>query len=364
MLAATHRDLPAAIRGGTFREDLYYRLREVTLRVPPLRERMEDLPLLVEHCRRRFNARYGLAIDGVTREAMRELEAHTWPGNVRELEAVLREAMVLKGRGWLGPDELDLGESETRSHGTEFAGAREGVRQRRETALRLAADPGGVRSGQVAVRSDLRPPRATTTTPINLAGAADRLLGRQAAAGPRPPATPPLTAGAVCRQLTRDVPGETTAGCRGDMEPIKGKTKHGELTLDELASLAPGMSELMVALGHRFQTMYHACRGGNWLLGAYQCRAIGTLFNRSRLTRPKYRAAVDEFQTRFIAPIEAAIRKQSWTDFARAADQAIQATDDYHKQWGYEYIRYRVSDDATATYRLSSAPSAGSTETT
>jgi two-component system response regulator GlrR len=150
VVAATHRDLPAAIQRGTFREDLYYRLREVTLRVPPLRERTEDLPLLVEHCRRRFNARYGLAIDGLTREGVAALAAHPWPGNVRELEAVLREAMVLKGRGWLGLDELDLGESETRSHGTEFADVREGVRQRRETALRLAADPGGVRSGQLA----------------------------------------------------------------------------------------------------------------------------------------------------------------------------------------------------------------------
>jgi DNA-binding NtrC family response regulator len=102
VIAATHRDLPAAIPRGTFREDLYYRLREAVLWVPPLRERPDDPPLLVEHCRRRFNARYGLAIDGVTPAAVREVTAHTWPGNVRELEAVVREAMVLKGRGgWM-----------------------------------------------------------------------------------------------------------------------------------------------------------------------------------------------------------------------------------------------------------------------
>jgi DNA-binding NtrC family response regulator len=89
----------AAIQRETFREDLYYRLREVVLRVPPLREQPEDLPLLVEHCRRRFNARDRLAIDGVTRAAVGALEGHSWPGNVRELEAVVREAMVLKGTG-------------------------------------------------------------------------------------------------------------------------------------------------------------------------------------------------------------------------------------------------------------------------
>jgi two-component system response regulator GlrR len=83
VITATHRDLTTAIERGTFREDLYYRLREVVLRIPSLRERPEDLPLLVEHCRRRFNERYDLAIDGVTRAALRDLEVYAWPGNVR-----------------------------------------------------------------------------------------------------------------------------------------------------------------------------------------------------------------------------------------------------------------------------------------
>jgi DNA-binding NtrC family response regulator len=154
VIAATHRDLPGAIQRGTFREDLYYRLREVVLQVPPLRERPEDLPLLVEHCRRRFNERYGLGIDGVTRAALRELEAHPWPGNVRELEAVLRETMVLKGRGWLGPDGLELagpaatpGVPVMASSGHEPESRQ--VRRRR-IAIRLAAEHGAVSSGQLA----------------------------------------------------------------------------------------------------------------------------------------------------------------------------------------------------------------------
>jgi DNA-binding NtrC family response regulator len=151
VLAATHRDLPAAIRGGAFREDLYYRLREVVLRVPPLRERMQDLPLLVEHCRRRFNARYGLAIDGVTRAAAEALAAHAWPGNVRELEAALREAMVLKGRGRLEAEDLSLpasaGDPEPQTAPPATIPA---VEVRRQRALELAARPEGVSTSQLA----------------------------------------------------------------------------------------------------------------------------------------------------------------------------------------------------------------------
>jgi two-component system response regulator PilR (NtrC family) len=154
IIAATHRELTMAIEQGTFREDLFYRLREVVLRVPSLRERPEDLQLLVEHCRRRFNERYGLGIDGVTRAALRELETYGWPGNVRELEAVLREAMVLKGRGWLGPDVLELpGLTATPPASvTAFGGHVPESRQsrRRRIALRLAAEQGTVSSGQLA----------------------------------------------------------------------------------------------------------------------------------------------------------------------------------------------------------------------
>jgi DNA-binding NtrC family response regulator len=151
VIAATHRDLPGAIHHGAFREDLYYRLREVVLPVPPLRERVEDVPLLVEHGRRRFNARYGLAIEGVTRAAARALQAHAWPGNVRELEAVLREAMVLKGRGWLDAEDLAL------STPVADAGPPNAPQdsipaavERRQRALALAASPAGVSTSELA----------------------------------------------------------------------------------------------------------------------------------------------------------------------------------------------------------------------
>jgi DNA-binding NtrC family response regulator len=92
IVGATHRDLEAMVAAGTFREDLFYRLNVVSVRVPPLRERAEDIPLLVAH----FVEKYG---DGrrvkVTKAAMDRLAAFPWPGNVRQLENEIRRAFVL-----------------------------------------------------------------------------------------------------------------------------------------------------------------------------------------------------------------------------------------------------------------------------
>jgi DNA-binding NtrC family response regulator len=160
IIAATHRNLAAAIQRDTFREDLYYRLREVVLRVPPLRERPEDLPLLVEHCRRRFNARDRLAIDGVTRAALRALAAHSWPGNVRELEAVVREAMVLRGRGRLEVEDLSLDRVRAApsawpvSELTRASTLRPSTQCLR-TAIQIAEARGGVSRGELAAESGL-----------------------------------------------------------------------------------------------------------------------------------------------------------------------------------------------------------------
>jgi len=95
IIAATNKDLEEKIRNGTFREDLFYRLNVVTLWLPPLRERTEDIPLLVKHFVKIFRREYGKDIEGVSREAMRRLKAYHWPGNVRELENCIERAVVL-----------------------------------------------------------------------------------------------------------------------------------------------------------------------------------------------------------------------------------------------------------------------------
>jgi two-component system response regulator HydG len=94
VVAATHRELQAEVAAGRFREDLYYRLNVFTVRMPPLRERREDIPLLAMH----FLSRAGRALEGFTPEALRALMGHAWPGNVRQLEnAVARAAAVAQG---------------------------------------------------------------------------------------------------------------------------------------------------------------------------------------------------------------------------------------------------------------------------
>jgi len=94
LVAATNRDLQEEIRQGRFREDLYYRLNVVQVRLPPLRERTSDIPLLVEHFLRHFRAKLKKDVRGVSEGAMERLLAHPWPGNIRELENVIERCLL------------------------------------------------------------------------------------------------------------------------------------------------------------------------------------------------------------------------------------------------------------------------------
>ncbi len=101
IVAATHRDLKILVKDGKFREDLFYRLNVVPLRMPSLRERVEDIPLLVDSFIKKFATRNGSKVRAVTPEAMSILMAHPWPGNVRELENVIERALVLSPGEWI-----------------------------------------------------------------------------------------------------------------------------------------------------------------------------------------------------------------------------------------------------------------------
>jgi PAS domain S-box-containing protein len=94
IISATNRDLAKALREGIFREDLFYRLRTVPITIPPLRERREDIPLLIEHFMTRLNKKYKKDVRGLDPKVLRLFMTHPWPGNIRELERVLEHAYV------------------------------------------------------------------------------------------------------------------------------------------------------------------------------------------------------------------------------------------------------------------------------
>ena len=95
IIAATNRDLKKEVENGSFREDLYYRLHVIQIDMPPLRERMEDVPLLAEHLLIRIKENVSKSVGGLTVGAIRALTNYNWPGNVRELENEIRRAVAL-----------------------------------------------------------------------------------------------------------------------------------------------------------------------------------------------------------------------------------------------------------------------------
>jgi len=105
VLTATHKDLEGAIEGGLFRQDLYYRLNVFPITCPPLRDRREDIPILVKHFAKVYASRIGKAIETIPIDVMEALQSYAWPGNVRELQNVIERAVIIsKGK------TLDLGE--------------------------------------------------------------------------------------------------------------------------------------------------------------------------------------------------------------------------------------------------------------
>jgi two-component system response regulator HydG len=109
LIAATNRDLRAEVLAGRFREDLYYRLSSIQIRLPPLTERLEDIPLLMQFFLKKYNEAYGKSISGLTRRAQAVLLRHSWPGNVRELENVISSASITSGGDFIDIADLPEG---------------------------------------------------------------------------------------------------------------------------------------------------------------------------------------------------------------------------------------------------------------
>jgi DNA-binding NtrC family response regulator len=96
------------IRRGVFREDLYYRLNVVTIRLPPLRERLEDVPVIAKFFLQRYAREFSSRVRGFSPPAVAAMKKHAWPGNIRELENRVKKAIVLAEKALIGPEDLDL----------------------------------------------------------------------------------------------------------------------------------------------------------------------------------------------------------------------------------------------------------------
>ncbi len=112
VIAATNKDLDQEIAAGRFRQDLYFRLNVIPIHLPPLRARIDDVPVLAEHFLRKWNRKTGRNLPGFRPEAMETLMRYSWPGNIRELENLVERLVVLKNEGWFEKNDLPKGMQE------------------------------------------------------------------------------------------------------------------------------------------------------------------------------------------------------------------------------------------------------------
>jgi DNA-binding NtrC family response regulator len=153
IVAATHKNLRDEVSAGRFREDLYYRLNVVEIKIPPLRDRLEDIPLLAEYFLQRITRKNGMARIRISAEAVAELQTHRWPGNVRELENTIARACALATSQILLPSDIALVSAPGKlSRG--FTGALDQVINAAPTGADLLDWLSGVVAGRVLDRED------------------------------------------------------------------------------------------------------------------------------------------------------------------------------------------------------------------
>jgi two-component system response regulator AtoC len=147
VIAATNRDIRQMVADGRFQEDLYYRLNVIPIHIPPLRERRDDIPLLVDHFVRKHAQRAGKRIDGIEAGVLDALQAADWPGNVRELENTVERAVVLSPAAMIGADVVRLlGVASSSSAGLPSASLRQNLDwAERETVRRALEAANGVK---------------------------------------------------------------------------------------------------------------------------------------------------------------------------------------------------------------------------
>lgn len=143
VVTATHRDIDAMVKDGSFREDLYYRLAEIVIRIPALAERIGDATLLAQHFVAKFSAEMARPVKGLTPDALAAIADHGWPGNVREVENRIKRAIILSDGRRIAAEDLDLDDKAFDEAALNLKAAREAA-DRRAIRLALARTDGNI----------------------------------------------------------------------------------------------------------------------------------------------------------------------------------------------------------------------------
>jgi len=170
IIAATNRDLRTGVSAGTFRSDLFYRLNVFPIAVPPLRERKDDIPLLVEYLTERYASKAGKKINSIHKNTLDLFQAYDWPGNIRELQNVIERAVILCDDQAFSVDESWLQPESARPTSTGNGLARLGAERERELIESALAETGGRIAGPMGAAVKLGIPRSTLETKIRKLG--------------------------------------------------------------------------------------------------------------------------------------------------------------------------------------------------
>jgi len=170
IIAATNRDLKAAIDAGTFRSDLFYRLNVFPVDLPPLRDRKEDIPVLVEYLTERYAGKIGKKIKNIDKETLKMFQAYHWPGNIRELQNVIERAVILCDGGTFSVDEVWLQHEPSRPVEARKGLSRLEAGQEKELIESALAESRGRVAGPSGAAAKLGIPRSTLETKIRSLG--------------------------------------------------------------------------------------------------------------------------------------------------------------------------------------------------
>ncbi len=136
-------------------------------------------------------------------------------------------------------------------------------------------------------------------------------------------------------------------------EKIVIKTKHGELTLDQLAEVQPGMARLMKEIGERYHILYFAAKGGNWKLADHELKQVISLMKAGATLRPKYSHDITSFIQAHLNPISESIEAREWKKFENSYKKGIDESNKLHEKYGYGFIRYVIPKTPPEFYDLS-----------